>query len=176
MASTRDIRIPADSILALRRSLTRQLDARTAARALQEAGHAAGDTLYERLVRGSDSDDLGAMSRATFWDRLGSMFREAGWGTLEHEELHPGVGALVGRDWFEVDPDARRPSCFFTTGVLANVLGRIAGGDVAVLQVDCADDQPGCCRFLFGGGPVLQEVYAALREGRDLEASLGALG
>jgi predicted hydrocarbon binding protein len=175
MASNRDIRIPADSILALRRSLTRQLGAQPAAQALQEAGHAAGDVFYERLAR-AGGDDVGAMSRAGFWGRLGGLFREAGWGTLEHHELHPGVGAVVCHDWFEVDPEARRPSCFFTTGVLANILGRVAGGDVAVLQVPCDDDQPGCCRFLFGGGPVLQEVYTALREGRDLEASLGALG
>ena len=176
MASKRDIRIPADCILALRRSLTRQLGAQAAARALQEAGHAAGDAIYGRLARGGDGEDVGAIPRATFWDRLGALFREAGWGTLEHQELHPGVGALVGRDWFEIDPETARPSCFFTTGVLANLLGRAAGGEVAVLQVECAEGEPRCCRFLFGSGPVLQEVYAALREGRDLEASLSALG
>jgi predicted hydrocarbon binding protein len=176
MASNREIRIPADSILALRRSLTRQLGAAAAAQALQEAGHAAGDVLHDRLARGNAGDGLGSLPTDTFWTRLGSLFREAGWGTVEHEELHPGVGALVARDWFEVDPDTRRPSCFFTTGVLANILGRVAGGEVAVLQVECATSEPGCCRFLFGSGPVLQEVYAALRDGRDLETSLGALG
>ncbi|HSH45518.1 MAG TPA: hypothetical protein VK966_06665 [Longimicrobiales bacterium] len=171
--ANRDIRIPADSLLTLRRSLTRQLGAEAAMRALQEAGNAAGDAVHHRLARGGD---LGDIPRESFWTRLADLFREQGWGTLEHQELHPGVGALVARDWFEVDPEARRPSCPFTTGVLANILGRVAGGEVAVLQVDCPDGTPGCVRFLFGSGPVLESVYGGLREGRDLETALASLG
>lgn len=174
MAATRDIRIPADSILTLRRSLVRQLGAEAAGRALQEAGNAAGDAIHDRLAR--TGDDLAGTPRESFWARLTGLFRELGWGTLEHQELHPGVGALVAREWFEVDRDARRPSCPFTTGVLANILGRVAGGDVAVLQVECLDAAPGCVRFLFGSGDVLQAVYGGLREGRDLDAALATLG
>jgi predicted hydrocarbon binding protein len=175
MSSNRDIRIPAQSILSLRRSLVRAVGAEAAARALQDAGHSAGDVLYERLGRALEADQVGATPRATFWDRLAALFRELGWGTLEHQELHPGVGALVGRDWFEADAESRHPTCHFTTGVLANILGRVAEEDVAVLQVECPDGSPGCCRFLFGNGDVLQGVYGALRSGRDLDAALGAL-
>ncbi len=173
MATTRDIRIPADSIPALHRAFTRDLGAEAAARALREAGHAAGDALFERLSRGS-GDELGAATSASFWDRLTALFRELGWGVIEHQELHPGVAALVGREWFEL-PEGARTGCHFTTGVLANLLGRVAGGDVAVLEVGCDDGSTGCCRFLFGGGPVLHEVYQALRDGRDLDSTLGAL-
>lgn len=172
--ATRDIRIPVDSILSLRRSLTRQLGAQATAHALQEAGSAAGDAIHHRLARGGN--DLGTTPRESFWTRLSDLFRELGWGTVEHQELHPGVGALVARDWFEVDPDARRPSCPFTTGVLANLLGRVAGGEVAVLQVDGPDAAPGTARFLFGAGPVLESVYGGIREGRDLETALASLG
>lgn len=175
MAATRDIRIPADSVLALRRALARTVGAAEAASALREAGNAAGDLLHERLTRGAERDALGETPRESFWQRLSALFRELGWGSMEHQDLHPGVGALVGRDWFEVDPAARRPSCPFTTGVLANILGRVAGGEVAVLQVECPDEGPRCCRFLFGGPDVLQELYGDLREGRDLQAALGAL-
>lgn len=173
MAATRDIRIPADTILTLRRALVRELGAEAAGRALQEAGHAAGDAFHDRLARG---DDLGQTPSASFWDRLAALFRENGWGAVEHHALHQGVGALDARDWFEVDASAKRPSCPFTTGVLANILGRVAGGEVAVLQVALPDGAPGGCRFLFGGPDVLQRLYGGLREGRDLEAALGALG
>jgi predicted hydrocarbon binding protein len=172
MASKRDIRFPADAVLALRRTLVRQVGTEAATRALQEAGYAAGDILFERLT---GQGDLAGTPQDTFWDRMAGLFRELGWGSLTHEELHPGVGALVGREWFEADPDASRPTCLFTTGVLANILGRVAGEDVSVLQVEC-DDGHGCCRFLFGSGPVVQDVYAALREGRDLQTALGSLG
>ena len=173
MAATRDIRMPADTILTLRRALVRELGAEAAGRALQEAGNAAGDALHDRLARG---EDIGGTPSTSFWDRLAALFRENGWGTVEHRPLHQGVGALDARDWFEVDPGARRPSCPFTTGVLANILGRVAGGEVAVLQVPLPDGSAGGCRFLFGGPDVLQRLYGGLREGNDLQAALASLG
>lgn len=176
MAATRDIRLPADAILALRRTLVREVGAEAAARALQEAGNAAGDALHERLNRVAEGDGLGQTPSGSFWERLASLFREMGWGTAEHRDLHPGVGALDVREWFEVDPNARRASCPFTTGVLANVLGRVAGGEVAVLQVELPDGSARGCRFLFGGPAALQRLYGGLREGRDLQTALGALG
>lgn len=175
MASNRDIRIPAESIHAMRQSLQRDLGAEAAGRALQEAGYAAGDTLYERMSRAL-GDDLAATPSTSFWDRFAGVCRDLGWGSLRHEELHPGVGALTASEWFEVEPDRRRASAPFTTGVLANILGRVAGEDVAVLQVDCPDGDPGCARFIFGAGQTLNDVYGRLREGRDLQASIEALG
>lgn len=172
MASNREIRIPTDSIAALRATLRQEVGAQTATVALQKAGHAAGNALFERLDR---DDGLSEIPQATFWARLSGLFREMGWGTVEHEELHPGVGALVARDWFEVD-NPSRPNCPFSTGVLAHILGRVAGQDVAVMVAPCDDDTDGCCRFLFGAGPVLQKIYGGLREGRELRASLVALG
>lgn len=176
MGTNRDIRIPADSIHAMRRSLHSELGAEPAGRALQEAGYAAGDVLFDRLTRSMSESDIGGTASTSFWERLSNLCRELGWGSLRHEQLHPGVGALVATEWFEVESDRGRALCPFTTGVLANVLGRVAGQDVAVLQVDCADGDPACARFLFGAGGVLDSLYAGLREGRDVETSLGALG
>lgn len=173
MASNREIRFPAASVLALRTTLRQEVGTQAATLALQKAGHAAGDAIVQRLER---DEGLGDTPRGTFWTRLSSLFREMGWGAVEHEDVHAGVGALVATDWFEVDPAAATPTCPFSTGVLANVLGRVAGRDVAVMVVPCDDGDAGCCRFLFGAGPVLQQVYTALREGTELDASLGALG
>lgn len=173
MPSTRDIRLPADSIIALRRALVRQLGAEAANRGLQDAGHAAGDTLFERL---GGNDAIGDTPRDTFWDHLAALFRELGWGSVEHSSPHPGVGALTARDWFEVDERSRRPACPFTTGALANILGRAGGGDVAVLSVPCEDGGAGCVRFLFGAPAVLDRLYAGLRDGAEVDATLGSLG
>ncbi|MFW5947487.1 MAG: hypothetical protein ACOCUW_03250 [Gemmatimonadota bacterium] len=172
MASNREIRFPADSLLALRKALRHQVGGPQAVQVLQEAGHAAGDSLFRRLDQG---DGVEATPHAIFWSRLSSLFREMGWGTVDHEELHSGVGSLVARDWFEVDPAATTPSCPFSAGMLANILGHLAGQDVAVMVVPGPDDDRSC-RFLFGAGPVLQQVYAELREGRTLETALRDLG
>lgn len=172
MASTRNIQLPAPSILALRRALIRQVGSQTATLALQEAGNAAGDALYGRL--GQDHD-IGEVPLGAFWDRLSAVFREMGWGAVEHQSPHPGVGALVGREWFEVDESGSAPSCPFTTGVFANILGRVAGSEVAVLQVPCDEEAARCVRFLFGAPHVLDRLYSGLREGHDLESGLAAL-
>lgn len=174
MAATRDIKLPADSILALRRSLIRQIGSEAAVRALQEAGNAAGDAFFDRLA--PDPSALAETPHDSFWDRLAALFREVGWGNVQHESPHPGVGALVARDWFETDDADTRPSCPFTTGVLANILGRAADGEVAVLQVPCEDGGARCVRFLFGAPAVLDRLYSGLREGQDVGAGLAALG
>jgi predicted hydrocarbon binding protein len=174
MASTRDIRFPVDSVRALRRTLIREMGPDAATRALQEAGHAAGDALFQRL--GEDADAIGQTPQDTFWHRLADLFRELGWGTVRHETPHPGVGALVASEWFEGEEDGGAGAAPFTTGVLANVLGRAAGGEVSVLQVPCEADDGRCLRFLFGAPAVLDRLYSGLREGADVETSLGALG
>jgi predicted hydrocarbon binding protein len=173
MATQRDVRIPASSIHAMRRSLSATLGPEAAGQSLHEAGYAAGNALFDRIDR--DTPDTGSTPASSFWDRLAAIFRELGWGTARYEELHPGVGALVVTDWFEIDTAARRPTCPFTTGVLANVLGRVAGQDVAVMQAECADGSPGCARFLFGSAHVLDGLYAGLRQGHDLETALSTL-
>jgi hypothetical protein len=169
------IRIPAESFRAMRRSLYHELGPEAAGRALQEAGYAAGDSLFERLMSGEVSD-LRDTPSASFWDRLAQLFDELGWGSVRHEEVHAGVGALVATHWFEADPEASGASCPFTTGVLANLLGRVAGEDVAVMQVPCRGDASPCARFVFGSASALDGLYSGLREGRDLDAALAALG
>jgi len=171
MASNREIRFPVASMLALRSTLRQEVGGQAATLALQKAGHAAGDALFARLER----EGVHETPKDTFWAHLSALFKEMGWGTVQHQDVHAGVGALVARDWFEVEPGAT-PTCPFSTGVLANILGHLAGQDVAVMVVPCDDEADGCCRFLFGAGPVLQQVYSGLREGSELEAAVGALG
>ncbi|MFO7893616.1 MAG: hypothetical protein R6U63_07780 [Longimicrobiales bacterium] len=173
MANNREIRFPTAAVLTLRNTLRQEVGAEAATLALQKAGHAAGDALFQRLDRDEPLDET---PQATFWTRLSALFKEIGWGGVTHQEVHPGVGALVATDWFEIDPSAATPTCPFSTGVLANILGHVAGQDVAVMVVPCEPAADGCCRFLFGAGPVLQEVYAGLREGTELEITLAALG
>jgi hypothetical protein len=170
MATTSDIRLPADAIRSLRHSLIRQVGSDVATHALQEAGHAAGDQLVAQLA----DDGFGNVPADTFWARLADHFQDANWGTIEHDAPHPGVGAITAHDWFEAGQDGR--SCPFTTGILANILGHAADGEVAVLQVPCDDDESGCVRFLFGAPGVLDRLYDGVREGGGVEAGLAALG
>lgn len=184
-ATPAELALPVASLAALRRALNDEVGPETAARVLQQAGFAAGDAIYTVLVgrAGSGQDDgaadadaaaLGQLPGSVFWRRLSDLFASRGWGRLVHEDLHPGVGCLESSDWVEADPEtgATRPSCFFSAGLLANVLGRTAGVPVGVLEVECRSRGDLRCRFIFGGSAAIEAVYAATLEGRSVEESL----
>ena len=164
----------------MRHSLTEDVGADAAARALRAAGYASGDALYASLTQpfgGEESGQkLAELSADSFWKRLSQLFSTRGWGTLSHEPAHQGVGALDTTNWVEAVPDtATRPSCFFTTGLLANLLGRAAGSSIAVLEVECRSRGDQRCRFMFGAPESMQAVYGLMRSGQEPDKLLDAL-
>ncbi|MGH7503481.1 MAG: V4R domain-containing protein [Longimicrobiales bacterium] len=178
-----ELALPVASLTALRRTLVTSVGPDDAAHALQSAGSAAGDALYRVLSLGpgpnnGDPTPPAEWSEDTFWRRFAALFERRGWGRLTNRAVHTGVGALDSSDWVEVDAEAgsRRPSCHFTSGLLANLLGRVSGEDVAVLEVECRSQGDERCRFLYGSPAALERVYGAMRDGRDANASLAALG
>jgi hypothetical protein len=183
-----EIALPVACLGALRAALAGDLGADRAAQALRAAGGAAGHTLFRTLSHPPGSDLNGAdetsarewlaeLEAERFWDRFAKFFSSRGWGRLSFRSLHEGVGALDASDWVEADPGGGmgRPSCFFTTGMLAGVLGRVTDEEVAVLEVECRSQGHTRCRFLFGAPPALEAVFHELAAGRDLETTLAAL-
>lgn len=168
-----ELAIPVASLAALRQALTAEVGADAAASALRAAGHAAGDAWYPQINSGEDAD----VAEATFWRRLHHLFSSRGWGAITHSAVHPGVGALDAADWVEAQPDSAesRPSCFFTTGVLANLLGNAAGADVAVLEVECRSAGAQRCRFLFGSADALNALYSRVSSGSSVDTALSEL-
>lgn len=172
---TRELALPAAALAALHRTLGAELGPERAAAVLRQAGHAAGDALAQTLQSSAALDELGS---AEFWRRLSQLFAARGWGSLAHADLHPGVGVLESGDWTEADAvaPARRPSCFFSTGVLANLLGQAAGAEVAVLEVECRARGDAKCRFLFGGADALRAVYDQVARGERADDAVALLG
>jgi uncharacterized protein len=175
MNRTQEIAIPALALRGMSDALVASVGAEAAAGALRAAGHAAGDALYEIFAAQQEPGDLPADA---FWQRLGQLFASRGWGQFRHAEIHPGVGALETTNWAEAADGAvaDQPSCHFTTGMLANLLGRVAGTDVAVLEVECRSRGDSRCRFLFGGTDAVYAVYERLVEGASADAALQQIG
>lgn len=175
-----EVAIPVASLAALRRALASEVGADAAARALSAAGHAAGDALSPLLAQASEGDaapPANGISEIVFWRKLIQLLGSRGWGTLSHAQVHEGVGALDASDWVEADAadGANRPSCFFTTGMLANLLGSAAGGAVAVLEVECRSRGDARCRFLFGSGDALNALYQNVGSGASVDTALSEL-
>lgn len=168
-ARSQELALPAAALTALRHTLIAELGPQRAAAVLRQAGHSAGDALFRSLSQGRGATSLEDLGTSEFWKRLSQLFANRGWGSLHHVEAHPGIGALESADWGEADPAAaaRRPSCFFTTGVLANLLGQVAEADVAVLEVECRSRGDAHCRFLYGSPEALDAVYSRVAAGDE---------
>jgi predicted hydrocarbon binding protein len=173
--SVNEISIPAQTLSQLRRSLREEVGPLSAIQALHGAGYATGDLLFE-----SFSEHLNGPAAETgadaLWSSLSEFFATRGWGSLVHESLHPAIGVLRSEDWAEADPSTEsQPSCAFSTGLLSSLLSRVAGGPVAVLEVECRSRGDAACAFAFGSEPAIQHVYARLLEGADLEEAVSTL-
>lgn len=170
-----EMTVPVATFTELRTSLAQSVGADEAAEALRQAGYAAGDRLHRVLLQANR--DAG-VSTPVFWHHVEALFASRGWGHLRFGRVHTGVGVLDAADWFEAEPgsDADSPTCHFTTGVLANLLGNTAGEPVAVLEVECRSRGDERCRFAFGGLNALSRVYEELASGGSLDSAVARLG
>ena len=172
----REIAVPVSIFGSLRSELEKEAGALPTIHALHHAGYEAGSAAaasFSVTVGG----DVTNMGQSAFWARLSEFFSRRGWGRLEQSGEHAGIALLSSPDWAEASPDAREPeaSCCFTTGFLSGLLSGLAGGPVAVLEVDCrarGDEQ--CC-FAFGSEVAIHDLYGHLLDGTDLEGALAAL-
>ena len=143
---------------------------------LQEAGYAGGDAMWQAFKRWlSERSDIAAedLDVPTFEARVSEFFRDAGWGHITIGALGEAVATLDSPDWGEADPASGvdHPSCHLTTGMFADLFGRIAGAPVAVLEVECRSAGAARCRFLVGSPATMELIYDEMGRGVDYEAA-----
>ncbi|MEX2472747.1 MAG: 4-vinyl reductase [Gemmatimonadota bacterium] len=177
MASTKEVVVPVQVFTVLRRELEKEVGTLPAVRALHHAGYAAGGGAASSFEASGTAESLPDLAAGDFWRRIERFFSKRGWGTLSHEDVHPGVGVLRSPDWLEATPDATDPegSCSFTTGYLAGLLSELSSRPVAVLEVTCRSRGDDACRFAFGSEAVIHDLYGQLLEGADFDRALEAL-
>lgn len=176
-SGTPELAIPVSSLAGLRSALVAAVGSEAAAQALRQAGYSAGDA-FLRILAGDDGAILAEVPADLFWQRLSRLFSARGWGTLSYAEAHSGVGTLESSNWVEAATggDGAQPSCHFTTGILANVLGRVVGGEVAVLEVECRSRGDTRCRFAFGGAEAVYTLYERINAGASTADAFALLG
>jgi hypothetical protein len=171
----REIALPVSVFGSLRAELEKEAGTLPTVHALHHAGYAAGVAASQAFTPNGTAD-VGALAQDAFWAKLSDFFAKRGWGALHHERPHRAVGVLWSADWAEatnvVDPNA---SCHFSAGFLSGILSELAGGRVAVLEVECRTRGADACRFAFGSEGAIHEVYGRLLDGADLDAVLATL-
>jgi predicted hydrocarbon binding protein len=178
-SSSSGLRLGRRVIHSLRASLERDAGLQAATH-LQEAGFAGGEELYqafsdwlkERHGLEQPSDlDVQYMGKV-----LAEFFGEEGWGSLTVTPLGPAVLALDSADWAEAMDERHGdyPSCHLSCGLLADFLGRMSQGQVAVMEVECRTRGDQKCRFLAGAPESLGIIYERMAGGSGyLEALTG---
>lgn len=166
----RFVQVPAGLISSLRRALANDRPPLEAVNLLRQVGYEVGEAVHQAL-----SDHLGGAAELdadAFWQGVSDYFAGIGWGRVEHRQLHPGVGALDLVDWIEAGSDGGPLGCHLSTGFFTDLLGRVAGDGVVVMEVPA---EAGRSRLLFGSGDTLGAVYQALAGGATLDEALGRL-
>jgi len=167
--SASGLTIGTGGLLQLHRSLL-QYAPDTAVAVLQESGYAAGEGIYQALCAWLPNhagvqrpDELGA---GHFGTVLSEFFQQHGWGTLAIRPVGGAALAFDSADWIEAESgSATMPMCFFSSGMLADVMGRVSGEPVAVMEVECRSKGDAQCRFLSAAPETLQQVYERMTQG-----------
>lgn len=169
-----DVRLPAECLGALARAA--RADSGQTAVALREAGRRSGSAIASELARRTDP---GSVTMEAFWDAVREELEARGLGEARYALLAPGVAEVRWRDGPETsagdaDQAVGAGGCPFSTGVLAGLLGEIAGAPVAVMEVACRARGTDACRYLVGDAERLRAVRRAIRSGSSVEEAAGA--
>jgi predicted hydrocarbon binding protein len=146
---------------------------------LQEAGFAGGEELFrdfgDWLVGTIGVEHAGDLDVQFLSEVLAQFFSEQGWGALTATRLGPAVLALDSAEWAEASDESRGefPSCHLTCGLLADFLGRLSDGLVAVMEVECRSRGDARCRFLAGAPETLSALYDRMAQGSGYADALG---
>jgi predicted hydrocarbon binding protein len=145
---------------------------------LQQAGFASGEGVYDAFrawvpqhagVASPEDIDAGHLSH-----QLTRFFQALGWGSVTVSPLAAGALAVDSADWIEAEPDAaaETPMCFFSAGLLADFLGRLADEGVAAMEVECRSRNDPRCRFVLALPETIQRVYDQMLQGRGYKEAL----
>ncbi len=173
------LRLPRSFLRALHQGLGQGHDPIEAATLLREIGYEIGDVFYDALEEGLEQapgESLRSLSPERFWKGCSAFFEDLGWGRLQWDQPHHAIAALGSPDWIEAEGrEAPHPACHLTTGLFARLLSRAAGGDLAVLEVECRSRGDERCCFLFGSPEALDLLHREVRVGIAYTAALKRL-
>jgi predicted hydrocarbon binding protein len=171
--------IPRASLRTLRASLVRDLGGGFAT-VLQEAGYAGGDAVFTAMKDWCAANGLGSpdsLAYSQFQAAAARFFADTGWGHVTMEPIGDTAVALDSTDWAEADPDAAMPypSCYYSAGMLADLFGHVAQGQLGCLEVECRSMGAPRCRFLLANPEIIAHVYQAISAGKSYTDALKEL-
>jgi predicted hydrocarbon binding protein len=179
LADHRMVAMSRTTLAALRSILFRDAGP-AAAGALQEAGYAGGEAVYQSFREWLRKQGKAApedLEVGEFQHRASTYFREAGWGSITVGSMGEALATVDSADWGESDTGANldQPGCHITTGMFADFFGRLSDVPLAVLEVECRSAGHERCRFLLGNADVMRFVYDEMEKGHSYMDAVAAV-
>jgi predicted hydrocarbon binding protein len=175
-----DISLSTSGLVAISPAAIHLLRDRAGAQVIQEAGYAAGVSTHAAFVRWLPSvagvEDPRELATPRLAEVLSRFFSSLGWGTVEVTPVGSSTFAVDSLNWAEAQPDSglQYPACYFTAGLLADLVSRIADAPLAVMEVECRSRGEARCRWLVGAPDTLTSLYEQMAQGADYLSVLGA--
>jgi predicted hydrocarbon binding protein len=165
------------SLHQLRSALERSLGVQ-AAPLLQEAGFASGEAmtaaLQDHVRKHFGVEKLQDLDESYLGEALSTFFSAQGWGMVTVGDLGAAVVTVDATDWAEAaQGGGPYPSCHISSGLLADIFSRLAGGQFAAMEVECSSRGDKHCRFLLAAPETLTLVYERMTHGMTYRAALG---
>jgi hypothetical protein len=171
------IEVPAELLSTVRRALTSDRPPMEAVTLLRTIGFELGGAVDQALRAHVSGENGGtaadSLDADQFWRSASGFFQKLGWGRIQHSRPHPGVGALELSNWIESGSEGGPPGAHVSTGIFTDLLGRLAGAAVVVMEVPAGS---GRTRLLFGSGETLGAVYQSISGGASVDEALARLG
>ncbi len=170
-----DIPLTTSSLVAMSPRALHALRDRAGAQALQEAGYAAGDATYAAFAKwlptAASVDAPQELAAPKMAEVMTRFFSSLGWGGVGVTPLADAAFAVDSTDWAEAQADAQLqyPGCYFTSGLLADLMSRIADSTLAVMEVECRSRGDARCRWLVGSPDTLTALYQHMAQGADYQ-------
>jgi predicted hydrocarbon binding protein len=163
--------ISPDSIRRLRQRLDAH-DPSLAATLLHDAGFATGEAMAAawsgRIKERTGLADPGRLDHRWFDTLFAELSRDLGWGSPSLTELGDEALLIESEDWAEsVEASSPHPACHFTAGALAAFLSALAGGPIAVLEVECRSAGKSRCAFVAGSPAMISATWDLVVAGGD---------
>lgn len=175
-----DVSLAAMSLVALPPRALHTLRDRVGAQALQEAGYAAGEATFQTFAKwlpgAAGVENPADVAAPKLAEALTRFFSGLGWGSVDVNALNEAVLAIDSSDWPEAQAGAglQYPSCFYSSGMLADFMSRVGDTSLAVMEVECRSRGDGRCRWLLGSPETLTALYQHMAQGADYRTVLGA--
>lgn len=146
---------------------------------LRAAGDAGGGALLEAFSqwsRDGGMEDLPDLPVEDFRERAAEFFHWCGWGEVSLSTNFDSLIEVSIEDcWESRRQHGDQTGCHLTTGLLHGFFAALAGYELGVMELECAElGSGGACRFVIGTPEMVDSIYAGLSAGANYEEIVGS--